>query len=206
VNGHLSAVQDPVLTGYASAITPEAARAGGSATLRALEGLTSVRLVTRSWFADLYGADRRMTAHEAVRRVLEAPINRLAVDPKAGFTSWQPESFSRNLGLPAERSWSCLADAFMGRADDEGTIRVVLQYAAESRARGVLQQWADFARRRPDASPPRLRALTGAPWDPAIAEVMLQEVRDAILVSAMTAAGESGDRMVGPFRAPQPTC
>jgi hypothetical protein len=206
VNGHLSAVQDPVLTGYASAITPEAARAGGSATLRALEGLTSVPLETRSWFADLYGDERRMTVHEAVRRVLEAPINRMAVDPKAGSTSWQPESFSRNLGLPAERSWSCLADAFMGRADDEGTIRVVLQYAAESRARGVLQQWADFARRRPDASPPRLRALTGAPWDPAIAEVMLQEVRDAILVSAMTAAGESGDRMVGPFRAPQPTC
>lgn len=205
VNGHLSAAQDPVLTGYASAITPEAARAGGGATLRALDGLTSIPAATRSWFSGLYGAERRLTAHEAVRRVLEAPIGRLSLDTKSGFKPWEPGSFDRGLGLSSMR-WSCLAESFIGRSDDASGIRAVIQYAAESRARGVLQQWADFARRRPDVSPVRLRALTGAPWDPAIADAILQDIRDAILVSAMEGQGENGDRVPGPFRAPQPSC
>jgi hypothetical protein len=204
VNGHLSAAQDPVLTGYASAITPEAARAGGGATLRALDGLTSIPVATRDWFSGLYGAERRMTVHEAVRRVLEAPIGRVSMDTKSGFSPWQPESLNAGFGLSA-RSWSCLADAFVGSGDD-GAIRAAMQYAAESRARGVLRQWSDYARRRPDASPIRLRALTGAPWDPSIAETTLQEIRDAILVSALDGRAESGDRIPAPFRIPQRSC
>jgi hypothetical protein len=202
VNGHLSAAQDPVLTGYASAITPEAARAGGSATLRTLDGITTIPAATRSWFSDLYGTDRRMTVHEAVRRVLEAPIGRLSVDSRSIHTQWLPGD--RGFALSARPSWSCLAAEFVGGSDDANTVRAVIQYAAESRARGVILQWADFARRRPDASPSRLRALNGAPWDPSIAQQMLQEIRDAILLSAIGASDEVGALVPGPFRLPRP--
>lgn len=207
VNGHLSAAQDPVLTGYASAITPEAARAGGSATLRALDGLTTVPSVTRSWFSDLYGADRRLTVHEAVRRVLEAPLGRINLDDRTSFKPWEPQSIDRRFGaLSGSGSWACLVDGFAGRVDDAGAIRAIIQYAAESRARGVLRQWTEFARQRPLASPPRLRALTGAPWDPAIAAATLLEIRDAILWSALTSRRDTGDGRWGAFRSQEKGC
>jgi hypothetical protein len=194
VNGHLSAAQDPVLTGYASAITPEAARDGGSATLRALDDLTTVPSLTRSWFAELFGADRRLTVHEAVRRVLEAPIGRLAVAAKPGFRAWDPDTYGQGLGGASEpSSWACLVEAFAGRPDDDGALLAVVEHAAEARARGVMRQWAEFARRRPYASPPSLRALTGAPWDPAIADSTRREIRDAILWSALTPARRTRD-------------
>lgn len=192
VNGHLSAAQDPVLTGYASAITPEAAREGGSATLRALDGLTSVPPDTKTWFSGLYGRDRRLTTHEAVRLVLEAPIGRMRVGAGKTVRPWEPERFGEMLGS-SNGAWACLIDGFAGKGEDAGAIRAVVQYAAESRARGVLRQWADFARRRPNATPVRLRALNGAPWDPAIAESMLDEIRDAILWSALSSRLETGE-------------
>ena len=192
VNGHLSAAQDPVLTGYASAITPEVAREGGSATVRALDGLTSVPSDTRSWFSELYGRERRLTVHEAVRWVLEAPIGRLNVGSSRD-NPWDPASFSGFLGS-ARGSWACYVESFAGRGEEAGQVRAVAQYAAESRARGVLRQWAEIARRRPITSPMRLRALTGAPWDPAIAESTLRDVRDAILWSAFSGRGTGEGR------------
>jgi len=207
VNGHLSAAQDPVLTGYASAITPEAARDGGSATLRALDGLTSVPAATRAWFSELYGADRRLTAHEAVRRVLEVPLGRFDLRDNPGFKPWEPETFDHVFGAWSENGmWTCLVEDFAGRSDDAGALRAVVQYAAESRARGVLRQWAEFARRRPYVSPPRLRALTGAPWNPAVSESTLREVRDAILWSALSARWESGEGRWAAVRAEASGC
>jgi hypothetical protein len=199
VNGHLTAAQDPVLTGYASAITPEAARDGGSATLRALDGLTSVPEATRSWFSELFGADRRLSVHEAVRRVLEAPLNRISLDSKSTLEPWDPKAFDQGSNsLLRQGSWTCLVDSFAG-SDDAGTVRAVVQYAAESRARGVIRQWAEFANRRPYTSPSSLRALTGAPWNPAIAESTLQGIRDAILRSAL--ANRPADGVAGVFSA-----
>jgi hypothetical protein len=194
VNGHLSAAQDPILTGYASAITPEAARDGGSATLRALDGLTSVPGPTRAWFSELFGAERRMTVHEAVRRVLEAPLSRVHLGARTGFQPWEPETFDQGFGNEStDGSWACLVEAFAGRSGDAGTIHAVMQYAAESRARGVVRQWAEFARHRPASSPPQLRALSGAPWDPSIAESTLRDVRNAILWKALTTGGRIAD-------------
>ena len=207
VNGHLSAAQDPVLTGYASAITPEAARDGGSATLRALDGLTVVPSVTRTWFSDLYGSERRLTVHEAVRRVLEAPLGRMNLSGRSSFRPWQPETFDQAFGPASqEGSWTCLVESFAGSAENAGTVRAVVQYAAESRARGVLGQWTEFARRRPWASPPRLRALTGAPWDPSIGETTMREIRNAILWSALNDGSRTADRGWGNWAARKPGC
>ncbi len=205
VNGHLSAAQDPVLTGYASAITPEAARDGGSATLRALDGLTSVPTATRSWFTELFGKDRRLGAHEAVRRVLEAPLGRVSLGEPVGFTPWDSGAMDRELTAVSEKGWTCFVDAFAGRSEDAATVRAVIQYAAEARARGVVSQWAEFARRRPYDSPSRLRALTGAPWDPSITESTLREIRDAILWSTLT-EGRGPGTGVGSVRSNEAGC
>lgn len=203
VNGHLTAAQDPVLTGYASAITPEAARDGGSATLRALDGLTMVPEATRLWFSDLFGAERRLSVHEAVRRVLEAPLNKVSVDAKSTLQPWDAQAFDQGSNsMLGQGSWTCLVESFAG-SEDPGTVRAVVQYAAESRARGVIRQWAEFANRRPYSSPASLRALTGAPWNPEIAATTLQNVRDAILRSALT--NRRADGVAGLFSAPGTT-
>jgi hypothetical protein len=190
-NGHLSAAQDPVLTGYASAITPEAARDGGSATLRALDGLTSVTQVTRAWFSGLFGAERRLGVHEAARRVLEVPMGRFSLDATPSNQRWDPLAF--DAGAAQTASWSCLVESFAGKASDAGTLRALVQYAAEARARGIVRQWAAFAKHRPYASPPRLRALTGVPWDPAIERNTLREVRDAILWAALNQGARAAE-------------
>lgn len=190
-NGHLSAAQDPVLTGYASAITPEAARDGGSATLRALDGLTSVPQVTRAWFSELFGAERRLSVHEAARRVLETPMGRLSPEAAPSNQGWDPWSF--DAGAARTASWSCLIESFAGKSSDAGTLRALLQYAAEARARGIVRQWAALATHRPYASSPRIRALTGAPWDPAIERNTMREVRDAILWAALNQGARAAE-------------
>jgi hypothetical protein len=201
INGHLSAAQDPVLTGYASAITPEAARDGGSATLRALDGLTLVPEATRAWFSGLFGAERRLSVHEAVRRVLEAPLDRFHLD-KSTFGPWDPKEFDPVTGSTlGSGAWRCLVESFAG-SDDAGTVHAAVQYAAESRAKGVIRQWAEFANRRPQVSPARLRALSGAPWDPAIAAVTTREIRDAILWSALSSGRRTAEVGFGAFDVP----
>lgn len=199
VNGHLSAVQDPVLTGYGSAITPEAAREGGSATLRALTDITLVTSVSRSWFSTLFGVDRRLSVHEAVRQVLEAPVPSVEL---SSTRSHDPLSLSAALSFTAvpevSGAWRCVLDGFSERGSDAASVRAVVQFAAEARARGVVRRWKSIAERRPDRSPAELRALTGAPWNPAIAERTQREVRDAILWGVLV--GQAPD-----FRSTRPS-
>ena len=140
--------------------------------------------------------------HEAVRRVLEAPIDRINLDSKTTLGPRNPQSVEMGPMI-GTGSWTCLVESFAGGSDDVATVHAVVQYAAESRARGVLRQWSEFARRRPSTTPMRMRALTGAPWNPAIADSMLQEVRDAILWYALTSSGPLAD---GGFRAPRTGC
>jgi hypothetical protein len=203
VNGHLSAVQDPVLTGYGSAITPEAARDAGSATLRALDDITPVPAVERDWFTAQFGAERRLSVHEAVRQVLEVPVPPVELDASRARSPWPPEA-TRALfsGTPAASgAWRCLLDFLPGRGNDAGAVRAVVQYAAEARARGLVRRWQAYARRSPGRAPAELRALTGAPWDPAIESATLREVRDAILWSAV-AGGEPDFRNPAQGRSP----
>jgi hypothetical protein len=187
VNGHLSAVQDPILTGYASAITPEAAREGGSATLRALDGITLLSPLSRTWFSFLFGAERRISVHEAVRKVLEAPVPAIEIRGSRTMEHMLPSGIpSVFSGAPeVGGAWRCVLEGFSDRATDAASVRAVVQYAADARARGVVKRWRELAFRRPGRAPLALRALTGAPWDPAIEERTMRDVRDAILWNAL---------------------
>lgn len=194
MNGFLSAVQDPLLIGYASATTPEAAREGGSATLRALEGMTTVPQPIRSWFSAHFGADRRISVHEVVRQVLEVRIPRSDVVHATPNPLAPRESFDALLrrGPAASAAWGCLLDEFVQQAVDPAAARAVALDAAEARARGIVRGWVAFARRHPDVATPRLRALSGPPWRPAIVDEQTSALRDDILWRAFGGGRHAG--------------
>jgi hypothetical protein len=182
LNGYLSAVQDPVLTGYGSAMSPEAAPDGGSATLRALDGMTFVPGEVRSWFTASYGPNRRISVHEAVRRVLEAPTSPIDLRTNTVYSFSADQAVAALMrGASGESVWACLLDAYVERSSDATGARLVMQLAAEARARGVVRRWRAFARRYTPWNAWPLRVLDGAPWDPSLAEALTRDVRDAIL-------------------------
>jgi hypothetical protein len=188
VNGYLSAVQDPVLTGYGSALTPEAAWEGGSATVRALAGMTLIPDGVRSWFTTLFGAERHASVHQLVRQVLEVPVSRVDVRPPSSAGLWAPDATNAMMrSMPVtSAAWACLLDSFAARSGDAPAARAVVQFAAEARARGVVRQWGTLARRYPAMRLWQLRALDGPPWDPRGVDDLTREVRDAILWRALS--------------------
>lgn len=211
LNGYLSAVQDPLLVGYASAITPEAALEGGSATLRALSGMTSISPFVREWFSSHFGAERRTSVHEAVRVVLETPLQTGDLPAPPSLSLWAPDAIGATMQSMPETSsaWTCLLDPFIGRSGDiEGT-RAVVQLAAEARAGGIVRRWSELARRYPSMANPLLRGVGEPPWDPSMRDELTRQVRDAILWRAL--ATRSSDAVTealaasGSLRA-QPGC
>ncbi|MFN8581239.1 MAG: hypothetical protein U0163_09725 [Gemmatimonadaceae bacterium] len=206
MNGYLSAAQDAVLTGYASAATPEAARDGGEATLRALDGISAPGPKLRAWFDGLFGAGRKVSVHESVRRVLEVPINagelRRDVSPILG---WESTTALLRSQPATGSAWACFLDRFAGRNSNRSAARAVTQYAAESRARGIVERWAVMGEQAGDRAPWRIRALLGAPWSPATREQLTQEIRDAILWHALREPVAS-DPLARPARTPDDDC
>ncbi|MFN8574040.1 MAG: hypothetical protein U0132_18430 [Gemmatimonadaceae bacterium] len=206
MNGWLSAAQDPVLTGYASATTPEAARDGGEATLRALDGISAPGPKLRAWFDGLFGAGRKVSVHESVRRVLEVPINATELRRDSPRLVGFDAATALLRSVPQTGSaWSCFLDVLAGRNADRAAARAVAQYAAESRARGIVQRWAVLSEGAGDRIPWRMRALTGGPWSPAVREQLTQQMRDAILWHALRDPGPS-DVLAGAVRTPDAAC
>lgn len=181
MNGYLSSVQDAMITGYASATPPRSGVVESDATLDALREITAVDPATVSWYAATFGSARPSGVAEAVRRTLIAPLPRLSFAPGAptGFSAF---SHGARLlqGARDASAWSCQLDVPFMQAANSAAVREAMQFAAEARARGVVARWGDYARGAPTASA-GLRALGGAPWNPAARDSLVHEVRDAIL-------------------------
>lgn len=210
VNGYLTAVQDPLLTGYGSALTPEAAYDGGSATLRALSGITSIPEGVRRWFDGNFGTERKASVHEAVRHVLEVPVTRADLRAAPRFSLWAPDVISAALrDMPVtSAAWACLLPSFIERSVDAAAARHVVQLAAETRARGAIRQWSALAHRYPGMNAGPLRALHGPPWDPALVDALARDVRDAILWRALNRGADDVGAMLsgGTGLAGEPGC
>ena len=199
MNGYLSAVQDPLLTGYGSAISPEVTRDGASATLRALDGMTPVAPELRSWYEEQFGANRRITSHEAIRRVLETPLSPIVLrrPSLSAMSSFEAAAALFRSVPQASAAWSCALDAFVRRSVDERASRAMVVLAAEARARGVVRRWKLFARHYSAWAVLPFHTFEAAPWDPAITEEAIRDVRDAILWRALGAAAP--DASEAPF-------
>jgi hypothetical protein len=182
MNGYLSSVQDAMITGYASATPPRSGIVESDATLDALREITAVEPTTVAWYAATFGTARPSGVAEAVRRTLIAPLPRLTLNAgtTTGFSAFSRGSKLLHAATEATAAWSCLLDVPFMQAANSDAVRDAMQFAAEARARGVIARWGDYARGAP-TSAATLRALGGAPWNPAARDSLVQEVRDAIL-------------------------
>ncbi len=183
MNGYLTSVQDAMITGYASATAPRGGELEADATLEALREIAPVDPAIVTWYDSTYGSARALGVSDAVRRALVAPLVR--VDFRA--TTTRPlDAFVATprllrTGGGDVHGWRCLlrSDA-RERRRDLATVGDAMQLAAGARARGMVQRWGDYARGVPTAAAP-FRALSGAPWHPALRDSVEREVRDAIL-------------------------
>lgn len=183
MNGYLSSVQDAMITGYASATAPRGGALEADATLEALREIAPVDPSVVTWFDSTYGSARHMGVTDAVRRTLVAPLARVdfrgAGTPTLDAFVATPRLLrAAGDGAP---SWRCLLSG-EARANRRALDAVgdAMQLAAEARARGTVQRWGEYARGVPSAAV-RLRALSGAPWHPALRDSVERDVRDAIL-------------------------
>ncbi len=202
MNGYLSAVQDAMLTGYGSAMSPELAHDGGSATLSALDGMTIVPTDLRTWYAARYGSDRQYSVQELVRDVLEAPISAIDLHHPStfGFSATDATMALFRSDAGSSGAWECLVDAYANRSTDERAARTMIGLAAEARARGVVRRWRSFARHYAPSGTGPLRVFDGPPWNPELTGQTLRDLRDAILWHAL--AGDRGGAASTAFPAP----
>ncbi len=182
LNGYVSAVQDEMLTGYASATAPRPGGGDADATLDALREISPVDPSLMAWYESTFGRGRRLGAAEAIRRVLMAPQPSFAgrSSPWQGFDAFQASSRMLRSSPEAGAGWRCLLSSPSLQGFDVDATKDAMQFAADERARGVIRRWGDYALTLSDASW-RFRALGGAPWDGQIYEDAVREVRDAIL-------------------------
>jgi len=181
LNGYLTAVQDELLTGYASATAPRRDATRSDATMLALSEIADVEQDLLQWYESIYGQERKAGLADGVRRALTAPLPRL--DSRVGgqgvFDAWKP---IRQLFLASPETsgaWDCLLRAPSLQTADHDAMRRAMQVAAAARVHGVVGRWSDFSER--SHTNWRFRMLGGAPWDPAGRAALEREMRDALL-------------------------
>jgi len=192
INGYLSAVQDGVLTGYGAVATPEVARDGAQAMLRALDEMTLVAPATRTWFAETHGRGRTIPLPDLTRRVLD--ISLTAADRRREVSARVPSELVAPTGEASARALIALS---AGCQDDKLDDRLaterarVLVEAADARARGLLARRARYAATS-ERAPWQARALLGNAWTPDYANRAQTELRDAILRRAVLSIAPRG--------------
>jgi len=183
VNGYLSSVQDAMITGYASATAPRGGALEADATLEALREIAPVEPSIVTWYDSTYGSARTIGVTDAVRRALVAPLVRVDLREAgaAGLDAFVATPRLLRAGSDASHGWRCLLPADeRSRRREVAIVGDAMQLAAGARARGMVQRWGDYARGVP-TSALRFRALSGAPWNPALRDSVERDVRDAIL-------------------------
>ncbi|MFW6080086.1 MAG: hypothetical protein ACODAE_10720, partial [Gemmatimonadota bacterium] len=144
MNGHLSSVQDDVLTGYGTVRPPDVSGESGAALIEILDAVAPVYPATRSAFLDRYGPTRSPSAYDLVRRIAldpEAPpIERSRLDATARFDAVR---LAREATLATIEPWGCGAP---GAATDleagETRRHRLVDAAAAARARGTAVEIA----------------------------------------------------------------
>jgi hypothetical protein len=141
-----------------------------------------------------------MTSHEAVRRVLEVPLSPIALRRPSlnAMSSFEATAALFRAAPEASAAWRCLLDGFVQRSIDERAVRAMIVLAAQARARGVVRRWKTFARHYTPWGGVPFHTIEAAPWDPAITDATVDDVRDAILWRALGSA-TSGAQAGAPF-------
>lgn len=186
-NGYLTAVQDELLTGYASSLPPDAAGEAAEAMVATLEEMTSVSSDLHAWYLQEYGRGREMPAYDLVRHVLDRwnaePSSRQVPGAMPSLYAYlQPPGLA---SAPEPLRGGVAADPFCAAAPNEEETALtrargrLVWLTAESVARRLL------AERAREASSPlareRLSSVYQAPFDPAVTQARLDEVTREVL-------------------------
>lgn len=199
VNGYLTAVQDEVLTGYATVSASEADGRGAESLMRLLGDVSFVAAPVRNWFLEQWGPTRTLRSYALVRELIATPAPPdVGTDvplfslPEVRADAAPPES---RAAVRATAESYC--EEGRGVASVERPQVALAWLAADARARGLVRT---AARELPvDARPAwALSALGVAPWSPAIAEQATRHVRDGLLQGLATRAS-----LESPFTATQ---
>lgn len=193
LNGYLTAVQDELLTGYASVPPPDIHGRSGEATLAVLGEMTTVPAPLQLWFRTQYGRERESSALARARRVLElaaAPpssAERAAAVAGAGPVANPNGSASATLSMPSLlpelavppdpfQQWpACIAND-----SDSSPLAVARRKAAELAAESVARRM--LARHRATApGDPIALAVSGAPVDPSHLDSELRRLTATVL-------------------------
>ncbi len=186
LNGYLTAVQDEVITGYASATAPRRDATRPDATIRALTEIAEVDRDVVEWYESAYGYDRKVDLADAVTRALTVPMPRLEPGNTDAFDVWTSTASMLRSTEEAMRSWDCLLEAPSLEGSDRESVRRVMQVAASQRVKNALARWGEYATRgRGDE---RFRVLAGAPWNPEAADSLGRELESALLWRAARAS------------------
>lgn len=192
-NGYLTAVQDELLTGYASSLPPDALGEAAEAMMATLDEMSAADPAGREWFLHTYGRGKAINAYGLTRHMLD----RWDASPSAGpAPGSMPPVVSRVVPLGTRTAPSVLqvptvSDPLCSTAPDgdEELTRArgqLVWLTAESVARGLLAE-----RARTSTSPradARIRFLDQAPWDPNVTRARLDEVTREVIQRQLSAS------------------
>lgn len=185
-DGMLTAVQDPVLAGYAGVRAPDPGDGTAEALVDVLDAMTLVPAASRQWYLARFGRAGTRTPLAVADDVLRAtPL-------------WDAESALRAAGVPGGLTAGGLAprsDGAPGRSNACHTgpgggapaawQARLLWLAADARARGFVRARAVRASAAGGAWWGwNAQPLLGGPWRPELAAPAVDRLRDAILRAA----------------------
>ena len=169
-DGYLTAVQDPMLAGYAGANAGDMLGGGASSLLGAVDAMAFVAPRERDAFTARWDASSRIDPTVLLARVLATPVPRVTsrLEPRA-----VPPGGDAVLATPIV----CRASKDVTAAD-EARDRLV-EAAIGARARGMAKRWAawfDLGSR-----PPWAWSILGvAPWSPSLGDEMVARIRGRV--------------------------
>ncbi|HET9426411.1 MAG TPA: hypothetical protein VFO55_13660 [Gemmatimonadaceae bacterium] len=185
-NGYLSAIQDPVIAGFAAIPSDAAALDGAGALVRSLAEMTWVPDSVAEGYTGRWESLDRLDPSTVVMRVLDAPmaIRRLGRAPFGIPSSMMTDLFSAGL---------CRVDAMRDGSAQERLIAMTI----EARARGILVRRARSTAAA--ARPAWARALLG---DPMAAPRSADEMTRRTIASVAEGVARAGllDLPPAPFR------
>lgn len=198
VNGYLTAVQDELLTGYATVSASEADGRGAESLMRLLGDVAFVSAPVRNWFLEQWGPTRTLRSYALVRELIAtpAPSSMGAEVPLFAVPVFRAVPAGRATRAAVGRTSDAYCADGRGVASAERPQVALAWLAADARARGLVR--AAATEMPADARPAwALSALGVAPWSPEIAGHATRQVRDGLLQGLAARAS-----LDSPFTAP----
>jgi len=180
-NGFLSAVEDPLLAGYAAGAPAAVGTVGVTSLLDALDQMTYVSDTARATFEAAWGNPQTLDPTLLVRRVLETPVTwRFAWGAGGGRPN--------RAALPASLQPAVCSP---GSSPEAKARRHLLSLAIDARARGALMRRARFY-------PSSMRydwvnsVVGAAPWGRELGDALESSLRMSVVNDLSMSLGAQG--------------